>query len=222
MSSWTIYGANGAEKAVVKELELHDEWMAECFLTITVKSDAPIDFEVGDYIDYRDERYTINYDPTVLKKARRGSYGEGFQYDNIKFVAVQDEIVRCDFCDIVLSDNQMHYTQLPTFPFYCETVDDLLDRIQAHLEELYQGGWTIISPDLDKDRQRGICVNREQDFVNAYNRYIGGGTFTYDKTGIALTADNNTCWDALKWVNEQFDLNFVVRGRVSSWEPRVQ
>lgn len=214
MSSWTIYGANGSVKAVVKELELHDEWMAECFLTITVNSATPIDFEVGDYIDYRDERYTINYDPSVLKKARRGTYGEGFTYENIKFVAVQDEVVRCDFNDIVLSDNQMHYTQLPTFPFYCETVDDLLDRIQANLEDLYPGGWTLISPDLDKDRQRGMCVGREEDFVDAYNRYIGGGTFTYEKTGVALTADNNTCWDALKWVNEQFDLNFVVRGRV--------
>lgn len=214
MSSWTIYGANGSVKAVVKELELHDEWMAECFLTITVQSATPIDFEVGDYIDYRGERYSINYDPSVLKKARRSTYGEGFTYENIKFVAVQDEVVRCDFNDIVLSDNQMHYTQLPIFPFYCENVDDLLDRIQANLEELYPGGWTIISPDLDKDRQRGMCVGREEDFVDAYNRYIGGGSFTYEKTGIALTADNITCWDALKWVNEQFDLNFVVRGRV--------
>ena len=50
MSEWTIYGSNGVAKAVVKELELHDEWMAECFLTITVNSAAPIDFEVGDYI----------------------------------------------------------------------------------------------------------------------------------------------------------------------------
>lgn len=215
MSSWTIYGANGVAKATVKELELHDEWMAECFLTVTVKSHEPIDFEVGDYIDYRDERYSINYDPTILKKARRDTYGEGFVYDNIKFVSQQDEIVRCDFNDIVLSDNNMHYTMLPTFPFYCETVDDLLDRIQANLEELYPGGWIVISPDLAKDRQRGMCVGREQAFVDAYNQYIGAGSqFFYEKTGIALTANNNNCWEALKWANDQFGLNFFVRGRV--------
>ena len=212
---YTIYGKNAVAKATTDALELHDEWMAECFLTVTVKSSEPIDFAIGDYIEYRDERYTIEYDPTVLKKARRGSYGEGFTYDNIKFVAVQDEVVRCDFIDIVLSDNQMHYTMLPTFPFYCETVDDLLDRIQANLEELYPGGWTIVSPDNTRNGQRGICVGRQQDFLDAYERYIGSGTpVNYEKKGIALTADNNTCWDALKWVNDSFGLNFVVRGRV--------
>ena len=214
MSSWTIYGANGVAKAVVKELELHDEWMAECFLTVTVKSHEPIDFEIGDYIDYRDERYTINYDPTILKKARRDTYGEGFVYDNIKFVSVQDEIVRCDFNDIVLSDNNMHYTMLPTFPFYCENVEDLLDRVQANLEELYPGGWIVIGLDRDKARQRGVCVGREQAFLDAYTRYIGDVSFEYEKTGVALTADNNNCWEALRWANEQFDLNFFVRGRV--------
>ena len=173
MSSWTIYGANGVAKAVVKELELHDEWMAECFLTVTVKSHEPIDFEIGDYIDYRDERYSINYDPTILKKARRDTYGEGFVYDNIKFVSVQDEIVRCDFNDIVLSDNNMHYTMLPTFPFYCENVEDLLDRVQANLEELYPGCWIVIGLDRDKARQRGMCVGRQQAFLDAYARYIG-------------------------------------------------
>lgn len=214
MSSWTIYGANGVAKAVVKELELHDEWMAECFVTVTVKSHEPIDFEVGDYIDYRDERYSINYDPTILKKARRDTYGEGFTYDNIKFVAVQDEIVRCDFNDIVLSDNNIHYTMLPTFPFYCENVEDLLDRVQANLEELYPNGWIVIGLDRNKARQRGLCVGREQAFIDAYERYIGDVDFEYEKTGIALTADNNNCWEALKWANEQFELNFFVRGRV--------
>ena len=94
MAEWTIYSISGAAKATVKELELHDEWMAECFLTVSVKSAEPIDFAVGDYIDYRNERYSINYDPSRIKKARRGTYGEGFVYDNIKFVAVQDELVR--------------------------------------------------------------------------------------------------------------------------------
>lgn len=215
MAEWTIYGNNGVAKATIKELELHDEWMAECFLTITVKSANPIDFAVGDYIDYRGERYSINYDPSKIKKARRDTYGEGFVYENIKFVAVQDELVRCDFCDLVLSDNQMHYTQLSTFPFYCETVDDLLDRIQANMEDLYPGGWIVISPDLNRNRQRGLCVGREQAFIDAYNQYIGAGSeFTYEKTGIALTADNITCWEALSKAHSDFGLNFIIRGRI--------
>lgn len=215
MAEWTIYSKDGVAKASVKELELHDEWMAECFITVSVKSAEPIDFSVGDYIDYRNERYSINYDPSKIKRARRGTYGEGFVYDNIKFVAVQDELVRCDFCDIVLSDNNIHYTQLSTFPFYCETVDDLLDRIQANMEDLYPGSWIIISPDLNRDRQRGLCVDREQAFIDAYNKYIGEGSdFTYEKTGVALTVDNINCWDALAKVNTDFALNFIVRDRI--------
>ena len=215
MSEWTIYSISGVAKATVKELELHDEWMAECFLTVSVKSAAPINFVVGDYIDYRGERYSINYDPSEIKKARRDTYGDGFVYDNIKFVSVQDEIVRCDFNDIVLSDNNIHYTALPTFPFYCETVDDLLDRIQANLEELYPRKWILVSPDFTRTKQRGICVGRQQAFIDAYNQYIGAGTqIEYEKTGVALTVDNITCWDALTKVHSDFDLNFIIRERV--------
>ena len=215
MSKFTIYSAAGVAKAVTDSLELHDEWMAECFLTVTVKSEAPVTFSVGDYITYRNERYTINYDPTVLKKASSGSYAEGFTYDNIKFVGVQDEIVRCDFLDIVLGDNDVHYTALPTFPFYCETVDDLLDRIQANLESLYPGQWIVICLDRERTAQRGAAVGRQTAFTNAYDTYIGYGTeFTYEKTGVAETVDNITCWDALKKAHDDFLLNFIIRGRV--------
>lgn len=214
MAQWTIYDRNGAAKAITKELELHDEWMAECFITVSVKSHEPIEFGVGDYIDYRGERYTIQYDPTELKKASSGSYGEGFVYDNIRFMSAQDEIVRCDFNDIVLNDNDVHYTSLPTFPFYCETVDDLLDRVQANLEELYPGMWTIICLDYTRTAQRGLAVGRTQEFINAYNRYIGQGTYSYEKTGVAETADNINCWDALKKAHDDFALDFIIRGRV--------
>ena len=227
MKRWTIYSKDGQPRYTTHveldesgevvwqdTFELHDEWMAECFLTLTIKNPEPIDFCVGDYIDYRGERYSINYDPSVIKKARSGSYSEGFTYDNIKFVSVQDEIVRCDFIDIVLSDNNVHYTSLPVFPFYCETVDDLLDRIQACLEELYPGKWILISPDNVRNRQRGLCVNRASEFISAYNKYIGENTnFKYEKTGVPLTANNITCWDAMKFVHDEFGLNFIVRGR---------
>ena len=48
MSEWKVYSTKGVEKAQVKELELHDEWMAECYLTVTVKSANPVNFQIGD------------------------------------------------------------------------------------------------------------------------------------------------------------------------------
>ena len=219
MSEWKIYSINGVEKAQVKELELHDEWMAECYLTVTVKDANPVRFQIGDYIDYRGERYCINYDPRVLKKARRGTYGEGFIYENIKFVSdPQSKIVGCDFTDIVLDDNQMHYTGLPTFPFYCESVDDLLDRVQACLEELYPGRFILIGLNTARNAQRGSLVGRQQAFVDAYKQYVdptgAERTLSYGKTSVALTVDNITCWEALTKINSEFDLNFIQRGNV--------
>lgn len=219
MSEWKVYSTKGVEKAQVKELELHDEWMAECYLTVTVKSANPVSFQIGDYIDYRGERYSINYDPTVLKKARMGTYGEGFVYDSIKFVSdSQSKIVGCDFTDIVLDDNQMHYTGLPTFPFYCESVDDLLDRVQACLEELYPGRFILIGLNTARNAQRGLAIGRESDFVNAYKRYVdptgAEKTDSYGKTSIALSVDNITCWEAITKINSDFGLNFIMRGDV--------
>ena len=219
MSEWKIYSINGVEKAQVKELELHDEWMAECYLTVTVKDANPVRFQIGDYIDYRGERYCINYDPRVLKKARRGTYGEGFIYENIKFVSdPQSKIVGCDFTDIVLDDNQMHYTGLPTFPFYCESVDDLLDRVQACLEELYPGRFILIGLNTARNAQRGSLVGRQQAFIDAYKQYVdptgAERTLSYGKTSVALTVDNITCWEALTKINSEFDLNFIQRGNV--------
>lgn len=216
MNSWTIYGKNGVAKAEVNELELHDEWMAECFLTVSVKSAEPIDFAVDDYIDYRGERYAIQYDPTLLKKSRRNSYGEGFSYDNIKFVnEAQAKIVRCDFNDIVLNDNELHYTSLPTFPFYCESVDDLLDRILANLEDLYPGEFTIIGLNTVRNKQRADITHNTR-YVEEYKKWIDP-TFTpntepYGKQGVAETVDNINCWNALAKVHEDFELNFIVRG----------
>ncbi|MBR6417916.1 MAG: hypothetical protein IKS36_03815, partial [Bacteroidales bacterium] len=219
MSEWKVYSTKGVEKAQVKELELHDEWMAECYLTVTVKSANPVSFQIGDYINYRGERYSINYDPTVLKKARKGTYGEGFIYDSIKFVSdSQSKIVGCDFTDIVLDDNQMHYTGLPTFPFYCESVDDLLDRVQACLEELYPGRFILIGLNTARNAQRGLAVGRENDFVNAYKQYVdptgAEKTDSYGKTSVALSVDNITCWEAITKINSDFGLNFIMRGDV--------
>ena len=220
MNSWTIYGKNGVAKAEVNELELHDEWMAECFLTVSVKSAEPIDFAVDDYIDYRGERYAIQYDPTLLKKSSRNTYGEGFSYDNIKFVnEAQAKIVRCDFNDIVLApeseSNKIHYSTLPTFPFYCETVDDLLDRILANLEDLYPGEFTIIGLNTVRNQERGELTHNDT-YIEEYKKWIDPtmtpNTDPYGKIGVAEAVDNINCWNALAKVNEDFGLNFILRG----------
>lgn len=215
MSAWNIYHKDGSKLTDVNEelitvhgLEYSDSWMGECFLTINFKHEVPINFQIGDYIVYRDERFELNYEPGKDKQARKDTYGEGFTYDGVKFNSLRDELSRAEFLDVVLHDNQLHYTTLPKFPFYVETIDDLLDRIQANLnEQIGDGKWKIFSRNKERSMQRG-CTAEE------WNAVYGDGT--NDSASFeskSITIDTQKCWDALALVNTQWNINFVIRGR---------
>ena len=109
MSEWKIYHSDGSQlkdtqgnAVVLRSLEMSDEWMGECSVTADITSPYPITFVIGDYIEYRGERFEINYDPGKIKSARAGSHGEAFKYDSVVFNSLQYELVRTEFLDIVL------------------------------------------------------------------------------------------------------------------------
>lgn len=214
MSTWNIYHKDGSkltdvngEQITVHGLEYSDSWMGECFVTINFKHEVPINFQIGDYIVYRGERFELNYEPGKDKHARPDTYGEGFIYDSVKFNALQDELARAEFLDVVLNDNELHYTALPKFPFYVQTLDDLLDRIQANLDEQIGAGlWKIYSRNKDRSVQRGCLVS---DWQSMY----GEGTNDNVIESMSITVDSQTCWQAIALVNEKWDINFIVRGR---------
>ena len=214
MSTWNIYHKDGSkltdvngEQITVHGLEYSDSWMGECFLTISFKHEVPINFQIGDYIVYRGERFELNYEPGKDKHARPDTYGEGFVYDSVKFNALQDELARAEFLDVVLNDNELHYTSLPKFPFFVQTLDDLLDRIQANLDEQIGAGlWKIYSRNKERSVQRGAL---ESEWLSVY------GEKTEDNVieSMSITVDSQTCWQALALVNEKWNINFIVRGR---------
>ena len=214
MSTWNIYHKDGSkltdvngEQITVHGLEYSDSWMGECFVTINFKHEVPINFQIGDYIVYRGERFELNYEPGKDKQARPDTYGEGFVYDSVKFNALQDELARAEFLDVVLNDNELHYTSLPKFPFFVQTLDDLLDRIQANLDEQIGAGlWKIYSRNKERSVQRGAL---ESEWLSVY------GEKTEDNVieSMSITVDSQTCWQALALVNEKWNINFIVRGR---------
>ena len=214
MSDWNIYHKDGSkltdvngEQITVHGLEYSDSWMGECFLTISFKHEVPINFQIGDYIVYRGERFELNYEPGKDKQARPDTYGDGFVYDSVKFNALQDELSRAEFLDVVLNDNELHYTALPKFPFYVQTLDDLLDRIQANLDEqIGKGLWKIYSRNMERSVQRGCLAS---DWMSMY----GEGTSDNVIESMSITVDSQTCWQALALVNEKWNINFIVRGR---------
>ena len=187
MSEWKVYNKDGvAEVCSVKALEYSGSWMGECSVTATITSPTPLSFSIGDYLEYRGERFEINYDPTVIKSATSGSYGEGFTYDNVKFNSLSDELTRCDFLDFVPSDNQIHYSSLPNFSFFADDVRKLAERIQVNLDRIYKGSkkWTVIVSD----------------------EYNG-------KKDVNIAVNNITCWEALALVKSQFGANFIIKNR---------
>lgn len=214
MSEWIIKHSDGSplkdtngNDVTTKTLEYSGSWMGECFVTITFNSPAPISFRIGDYLAYRGEVFEINYDPGKIKQSRRGEHGEAFVYNSVKFNAKQDELARTEFLDIVLHDNNIHYTSLTKFSFHVLSLDDLLDRIQANLDEQWGAGeWKLYSRNKLRSTQRG-CE------ATAWDKVYGSGIADNTIKSTTMTADGLNCWSALALVNSQFDINFVVRGR---------
>lgn len=72
MARFIVYSRDGEiQRCVADRLEYNGEFMGACSVNISVTSPTPIDFEVGDYLMYRGERFEINYDPTELKQAAK-------------------------------------------------------------------------------------------------------------------------------------------------------
>lgn len=171
--------------ASTDKLEYHGEWLGESYVTIDVTSPQPIDFKIGDYLVYRGERYEINYDPIVIKSAPVNIKGDSFKYSGIKLNSLADELTRCDFLDIVLHDNNIHYTALPNFRFFAATVQELADRIQANLNRAYPEKWIVeVAPEYE-------AVETDKDVV----------------------VDKIKCWDALALCESVFKTHFTITGR---------
>lgn len=214
MGVWKIYHKDGTilkdangNNIDIRSLEYSDAWMGECYLTVTFRHETPIVFMMGDYIIYRNEKFVLNYEPGKDKKARINTCGDGFVYDSVKFNSLQNELSDAEFLDVVLNDNELHYTALPKFQFYVETLDDLLDRIQANLnEQIGAGKWKIFSRNKGRSEQRG-CTAEE------WNKAYGDETGKNVIDSTSITADTMTCWEALALVNSKWNINFIVRGR---------
>lgn len=197
------HGSTVVEHVVVcSGLEYHGEWMGDEYITVDVKSPIPVDFHLGDFVEYRGESYSINYDPSVLKKARRGTYGEGFTYSGIKLYPASYELRRCGFKDIVLEDNNIPYTSLSTFSFFCSSVEDFADRLQANLDRAHYS-WFVLTPDRTRSQQRCYA----DDWEDYYD-----GDEERGEQDVNISIDKQTCWSAMKCVYEQFGLSWMTIG----------
>nr|DAE43435.1 MAG TPA: tail protein [Caudoviricetes sp.] len=219
---WKLYHKDGTplRDANGKEISVHSltydgEWMGECSVSVSIENEAPIDFSIGDYLIYRNERFELNYDPGKAKQGRKNALGNSFKYSGIKLNSLSDELARAEFLDVVLNDEaQLHYTALPDFVFYIGSLDDLLDRLQANMNEQFgDKAWKFYSRNWKRSQTRGCEAARWEE--------IYGGDTTKEDTGVAdteidstsISVQNQTVWEGLALVNSQFDVNFITRNR---------
>ena len=207
-----IHGKDGNEKALCESLEYHGEWMGDEFVTVTVHSPEPVDFQIGDYLEYRNENFSILDDPNVIKKARSGSYQEGFTYENIKLYPESARMKHIAFNDYVLPDpdapaNKIPYSSLNIFSFFAASVEDLADRLQANLDRMEHGRWAVFTPNHDRTLQR---VPSE---ISKWNNYYDGSYDVQGKTDVNVTVSGLSCWEALKLSYTSFDVSYYIVGR---------
>ena len=151
MGKWTIYNLSGQSKAEVHNIKYEGNDGGARTVTVSVSSPIPIKWEVTDNISYRGEIFTLRHLPQEKKQARSGTHGEAFVYSDVVFYSAIDELASCEFLDVVKEDNNIHYSALPVFSFYCETIYDIADRLQANLDRVYTGAkkWTVeVSTDI--------------------------------------------------------------------------
>ena len=210
MSEWTIYNSAGSvTRCKVKDLEYHGEWMEDEYVSVKVTSPEPVAFALGDYLMYRGEKFEINYDPNVIKKARSGSYGEGFTYDNVKLYSVAAQLKHIGFKDVVLNTlvdnaNKLVYSMQGTFQFFAGSVEDLADRIQANLNREFSN-WKVMTSNWSRTYQRTNHSVGQTTWNNYYN-----SSSTQGKTDVSLSIENLSCWDALKLSYTAFEVPFYV------------
>ena len=185
---WNIYDKTGTTvKAVVRKLEYNGQYMADRYLSVTVQSPYPVNFEIGDIIVYRGDTFVLNYIPAVKRQARSGATGTAIVYDSIKFKSTNGELEDCQFTDYVQDDNLIHYTGLSVFDFYVSKVQDFGNRVQACLDNKY--GKNVWKVQYGQD----ASIKKDQNFS------VSAGT---------------SVWNAMAQFNNIFKVNFTIRNRI--------
>lgn len=213
-----IYDAVTKEqKACVNKWKFQDTVMGEQFITCTITSETPIDWEIGDHCEFRGEIYTLNYIPSVTQKAPIDSVQDAFTYENVKLDSFQDELTRCMMLDVTPTTGDYiaalgtNHTGSSRFQLYCgETeveisgefvtltaVCALAAKMQANLDRLYPtSGWKIYV-----------------DTTTTYTTASGDTLLVTHTDSKLLTFDNTTVAQALGMVHTEFKLDYCIRGR---------
>lgn len=199
-------------RAIANKWSFQDKMMGEQYISLSVKSEKPIDWKVGDYCVFRGETYTLNNIPQVTQNARSRETLNAYEYDSIKFDGRYEELTRVTMLDITSTTGRYspalgtNYTGSSRFVLFCgETsvngktltaVCALAAKMQANLDRFFPSMWNIY---VDTETTIEVASGETQL-----------ATHTEDKT---LTFDNTSVYNALSEVHNTFDLDYSIKGR---------
>lgn len=179
-----------------------------------VSSPTPIDWQVGDYVDYYRTglRYRLFSIPQATKNARKMSYGSAFVYENVQLFSATKELEIALFRDLVPNDNGIHFSTAPDVSTF-EDVAGVARRIQACMDDAFPNRWIIAVANVQDNDIRnlmaetrefsvsnGSCLSALEQIYNTwknigwshtYDAYSGKDIITIGATSVR-TASNTT------------------------------
>lgn len=201
--SLQIYKPNGENTDIeLRKYQYNGSFMGERNITASISSPVKINWEIGDYVIFRNEHFTLRYVPPVKKQSRRGTFGEGYIYDGIVFSSIISQLMDVQFLDYVSNDNNIHYTGLSNFAFYVSnnSLTEFANRIKANIERVYgKDSWDVIVAN------KGVIIKDEDN-----NVIVEGSSFEFDDQSISITS-GTSIYNAICLINTQLELNFLIR-----------
>lgn len=168
MARFTIYSKDGQIKRHEGEPQYSGSYMGVDFVEFrTISSPTPIDWQIGDYVDYyrTGKRYRLYYLPMPKKVARKGEYGASFEYSNVQLYGATKELEIAPFRDLVPKDNKIHFSTRPDVSTY-ENVYGVARRIQECMDDLYPNKWRIEVYDTDDNDLRSLFEETKEYSVS--------------------------------------------------------
>ena len=185
--------------AATKRLQYDATLMGDAYVSCDIDAPAPINWQIGDYIEFRGQRFVMTVLPSVTRNARDNSRGDAVQYKAVRFqceaIAMMQDTMMLDY---VTDDNKIHYTSLPTFQFYCS--DDTISFDQEGQAVQVCAGLVQLS-----DR---IMANVKRAFpYKVWRVVIEPGTIIKPQS---ISVSNASVWNTLADACQKLGINFTV------------
>lgn len=168
MAKFTIYSKDGNLKRHEGEPKYNGSYMNVSYVEFgEIASPIPIPWQIGDYVDYyrTGKRYKLYSIPEPDKRASRAEYGGAFIYSNVQLHAATKDLEIALFRDIVPADNEIHFSTMPDVSTF-ENVYGIARRIQACMDDMFPGKWTIRVHSFDAETDSEIIgmISEARDF----------------------------------------------------------